>query len=234
MKASCYLCIILGLILHLAMSSSSSRTTEGAQSCKKNVQSSCNATTRSCGRFGRANLCQAFKNDCQRRISNCNNKGLTALYRKVNYSLCKNMPLDRKLPCGKSVIITNGNGSSSSSSSSSTPSSRCVSTSSSCFANSNVCGRWSTTRRCHRFRNRCLMERANCRTSVSSWNVVNLGNCTSISVNRTGTCISTFSSTSSSSSTSTSSSTGGWASILSSLLGSSSSSNITPIIIRRG
>ncbi|XP_034141679.1 uncharacterized protein LOC117592186 [Drosophila guanche] len=111
MKASCYLCIILGLILHLAMSSSSSRTTEGAQSCKKNVQSSCNATTRSCGRFGRANLCQAFKNDCQRRISNCNNKGLTALYRKVNYSLCKNMPLDRKLPCGSGSNAVKANAS---------------------------------------------------------------------------------------------------------------------------
>ncbi|XP_032572362.1 vitellogenin-1 [Drosophila sechellia] len=109
----------------------------------------------------------------------------------------------------RSVIII-GNGSSSSSSSSSTQSSRCRTTTTSCSSNSNVCGRWSSTRRCRRFRNRCLLERANCRTTVSNWNVVSLGNCSSITVNNTGTCTSTFSST------------------------SSRSSRVTPILIRRG
>ncbi|BFG05106.1 uncharacterized protein DMAD_03921 [Drosophila madeirensis] len=111
MNASCCLCIILGLILLLAVSSSSGSTTEGAQTCKKNVQSSCTSTTRSCGRLGRANLCQAFKNDCQRRISNCNNKGITAFYRKVNGSLCKNMPLYKKLPCGSGANAIKANAS---------------------------------------------------------------------------------------------------------------------------
>ncbi|KAH8401978.1 hypothetical protein KR009_008958 [Drosophila setifemur] len=132
----------------------------------------------------------------------------------------------------KSVVIINSNGSSStvssgsssSSSSSSTPSARCVNASTSCYSTRNVCGRWSRTRRCHRFKNNCLLERTNCRARGSSWNMVNVGNCTSISVNRTGTCSSTFSSSNS-----------GWSSILSNILGSSSSSsNVVPIIIRTG
>ncbi|KAH8271503.1 hypothetical protein KR018_001809 [Drosophila ironensis] len=157
---------------------------------------------------------------------------------------------------GKSVIVI-GNGSSSSSSSSSKPAARCKSSSTSCYANAYVCGRWAYTRQCHRFPNDCLLERANCRATKSSkslyntkrskasirlfspntgWNLVGRGNCTNISLNKTGTCISTFSSSSSSStSSSTSSSGSGWSSILSSILGtSSSSSNVVPIIIRTG
>ncbi|KAH8320492.1 hypothetical protein KR067_004317 [Drosophila pandora] len=127
----------------------------------------------------------------------------------------------------RSAIII-GSGSTSSSSSSSTPSARCVTTT--CNANSNVCGRWASTRRCHRFRNNCQLERTNCNASGSSWNRVNIGNCSSISVNSSGTCTSTFS-------TSSSSSGSEWSNILSSILGTSStssSSNVIPIIIRRG
>ncbi|KAH8331338.1 hypothetical protein KR074_000853 [Drosophila pseudoananassae] len=123
------------------------------------------------------------------------------------------------------VIIGSG---STTSSSSSTPAARCVTTT--CNANTNVCGRWASTRRCHRFRNNCQLERTNCNASGSSWNRVNIGNCSSISVNSSGTCTSTFSSSSSSSGS-------GWSNILSSILGTSStssSSNVVPIIIRRG
>ncbi|XP_026842857.1 uncharacterized protein LOC113565252 [Drosophila persimilis] len=109
MKASCYLFIILGLMLHLALSSGSGSTTEGAQTCRKEVQSSCSSKTKSCARLGRANICQAFKNDCQRRMSNCNSKGLSIFYRKVSANLCKNMPYDKKLPCGSGSNALSGN-----------------------------------------------------------------------------------------------------------------------------
>ncbi|XP_033234324.1 uncharacterized protein [Drosophila pseudoobscura] len=126
MKASCYLFIILGLMLHLALSSGSGSTTEGfdhpestsltrakqssrrTQTCRKEVQSSCTSKTKACARLGRANICQAFKNDCQRRISNCNSKGLSIFYRKVSANLCKNMPYDKKLPCGSGSNALSG------------------------------------------------------------------------------------------------------------------------------
>ncbi|XP_022234035.2 uncharacterized protein LOC111082160 [Drosophila obscura] len=113
MKATCCLCTILALsLLHLVMSSNSGSTTERAQTCLKNVQSRCTSTTKSCGRLGRANICQAFKNDCQRRLLNCNNKGVTDFHRKVSQSLCRGMPYDQKLPCGSgtNAIKVNASG----------------------------------------------------------------------------------------------------------------------------
>ncbi|KRF98568.1 uncharacterized protein Dwil_GK28172 [Drosophila willistoni] len=43
------------------------------RACKLKVRNSCSSGSTSCGRFGRsrAYICQLFKNDCQRQLTNC-------------------------------------------------------------------------------------------------------------------------------------------------------------------
>ncbi|KAH8253415.1 hypothetical protein KR032_005469, partial [Drosophila birchii] len=68
--------------------------------CRRNVQKSCTSSTKTCGRLGRANICKAFQNDCQRQLANCGSNQSTKFFRKVNMSLCKGLAYDTLLPCG--------------------------------------------------------------------------------------------------------------------------------------
>ncbi|XP_033155767.1 uncharacterized protein LOC117138056 isoform X2 [Drosophila mauritiana] len=98
MKASLLVGVILATVFFLNVSASnSSSSEEGSQACRRNVQRNCSSTTKTCARLGRANICQAFKNDCQRKLSNCGSK---KFYRKVDVSLCRGLPIDVVRPCG--------------------------------------------------------------------------------------------------------------------------------------
>ncbi|XP_052840216.1 uncharacterized protein LOC128254899 isoform X2 [Drosophila gunungcola] len=98
MKASLFVCVILVAIFFMLVSGRNSSTTdEGIQPCRRSVQKSCTSTKMTCGRLGKANICQAFKNDCQRQLSNCDPK---KFYRKVHQNLCRGMPVDVVRPCG--------------------------------------------------------------------------------------------------------------------------------------
>ncbi|XP_043645238.1 uncharacterized protein LOC122614686 isoform X2 [Drosophila teissieri] len=98
MKASLIVCVILATVFILNVSgSNSSSSEEGSQACRRSVQKNCSSSTKTCGRLGRANICQAFKNDCQRQLSNCGSK---KFYRKVDLVLCRGLPIDVVRPCG--------------------------------------------------------------------------------------------------------------------------------------
>ncbi|XP_052840215.1 uncharacterized protein LOC128254899 isoform X1 [Drosophila gunungcola] len=116
MKASLFVCVILVAIFFMLVSGRNSSTTDEGfeipvsneltrsinrsrriQPCRRSVQKSCTSTKMTCGRLGKANICQAFKNDCQRQLSNCDPK---KFYRKVHQNLCRGMPVDVVRPCG--------------------------------------------------------------------------------------------------------------------------------------
>ncbi|KAH8348630.1 hypothetical protein KR084_009264 [Drosophila pseudotakahashii] len=118
MKASLLVCVILVAVFFLNVSGSSNSITSSdsgfdnpvsnvlirsksrsrrVQTCRRNVQKSCTSSTKTCARLGRANICQAFQNDCQRQLSNCDSK---KFYRKVELNLCRGMPIDVVRPCG--------------------------------------------------------------------------------------------------------------------------------------
>ncbi|XP_016993812.2 uncharacterized protein [Drosophila takahashii] len=98
MKASLLVCVILVAVFFLNVSGSNSSTTSSdAGICRRNVQKSCTSTTKTCARLGKANICQAFQNDCTRQLSNCDGK---KFYRKVELNLCRGLPLDTVRPCG--------------------------------------------------------------------------------------------------------------------------------------
>ncbi|XP_039228565.1 uncharacterized protein LOC26535139 [Drosophila yakuba] len=116
MKASLLVCLILTTVFILNVSGSNSSSTEegfdspvgivmtrsksksrSSQACRRSVQKNCSSSTKTCGRLGRANICQAFKNDCQRQLSNCGSK---KFYRKVDLVLCRGLPIDVVRPCG--------------------------------------------------------------------------------------------------------------------------------------
>lgn len=93
MKAQLFACVLFLLvaIFALTVSQGISSSTDGngfgnavtpflnrpkknskrSPQCRRNVQRSCTSSTMSCGRLGRANICQAFQNDCQRQLANC-------------------------------------------------------------------------------------------------------------------------------------------------------------------
>lgn len=136
MRASLLVCVILATVFFLNVSASNSSSSEEgfdspvgyvltrsktksrrSQACRRNVKRNCSSTTKTCARLGRANICQAFKNDCQRQLSNCGSKKcecissqkggqytlLTisiAVYRKVDVALCRGLPIDVVRPCG--------------------------------------------------------------------------------------------------------------------------------------
>ncbi|XP_016993811.2 uncharacterized protein [Drosophila takahashii] len=116
MKASLLVCVILVAVFFLNVSGSNSSTTSSdagfdypvsnilirsksrsRRICRRNVQKSCTSTTKTCARLGKANICQAFQNDCTRQLSNCDGK---KFYRKVELNLCRGLPLDTVRPCG--------------------------------------------------------------------------------------------------------------------------------------
>ncbi|KAH8285040.1 hypothetical protein KR054_004251, partial [Drosophila jambulina] len=122
MKAQLFACVLLLVaILALTISQSNGRHTDvddgfgiadtnslirsktsskRRPQCQRNIQRRCTSTTKTCGRLGRANICQAFPNDCQRQLANCGKNQSTKFFRKVNRSLCKGMAYDTLLPCG--------------------------------------------------------------------------------------------------------------------------------------
>ncbi|KAH8301575.1 hypothetical protein KR059_006103, partial [Drosophila kikkawai] len=79
----------------------SKKSSKRSSKCRRNVQKSCTSSTKTCARLGRANICQAFQNDCQRKLANCGNNNMSSkFYRKVHLSLCKGLAYDTALPCG--------------------------------------------------------------------------------------------------------------------------------------
>ncbi|KQS62859.1 uncharacterized protein LOC26526105 [Drosophila erecta] len=125
MKSSFLVCIILATVFILNVSgnsnSSSSEdeldspvgvvltrsktTSRKSQTCRRSVQKNCSSSTKTCARLGRANICQAFKNDCDRQLSNC---GAKKFYRKVSLVLCRGLPIDVLRPCGSGQSIAKG------------------------------------------------------------------------------------------------------------------------------
>ncbi|XP_017039084.1 uncharacterized protein LOC108086619 [Drosophila ficusphila] len=102
MKASFFFCIILVALSFLI--ASGNNTNKGSQACRQNVLKTCTSSTRSCSRLGKANICQAFKNDCKRQLSNCDN---VMIYRKVDAAHCRGFLIEVPRPCrsGKSSKI---------------------------------------------------------------------------------------------------------------------------------
>ncbi|KAH8252220.1 hypothetical protein KR038_004270, partial [Drosophila bunnanda] len=122
MKAQLFACVLLVAIFALTISPSNGRQTadedEGfgiadthslirskknskrRPQCRRSVQRSCTSSTKTCGRLGRANICQAFQNDCQRQLANCGGNKSSKFFRKVDNSLCKGLAYDKLLPCG--------------------------------------------------------------------------------------------------------------------------------------
>ncbi|XP_070140502.1 uncharacterized protein [Drosophila kikkawai] len=108
MKAQLFACVLL-LVAIFALTVSQNTDDDGSK-CRRNVQKSCTSSTKTCARLGRANICQAFHNDCQRKLANCGNNNMSSkFYRKVHLSLCKGLAYDTALPCG-SGGKTNSNG----------------------------------------------------------------------------------------------------------------------------
>ncbi|XP_017068790.1 uncharacterized protein LOC108106330 isoform X1 [Drosophila eugracilis] len=115
MRASLSICIILLAVFILNVSGDNSTNDAGfenristfltrsktrsrrTQACRRSVQKNCSSSTKTCARLGKANICQAFQNDCQRQLSNCDNK---KFYRKVELNLCRGMPIAVVRPCG--------------------------------------------------------------------------------------------------------------------------------------
>ncbi|XP_016981284.1 uncharacterized protein LOC108046212 [Drosophila rhopaloa] len=103
------LCVSLVLLLLGFASAYSSGSSSGSSSPKVCVLKNCDwySTTNACGKFGRSNLCNRFKNSCALRYENC--VGSTT-YTAVSLSQCSGISEGSRGTCG---------GSSSSSSSSS-------------------------------------------------------------------------------------------------------------------
>ncbi|KAH8356721.1 hypothetical protein KR200_008493, partial [Drosophila serrata] len=122
MKAQLFACVLLVAIFAMTISQSNGRQTEDEDEgfgipdthslirsknsskrrpqCRRSVQRSCTSTRKTCGRLGKANICQVFQNDCQRQLANCGSNKSTKFFRKVNNNLCKGMAYDTLLPCG--------------------------------------------------------------------------------------------------------------------------------------
>ncbi|KAH8401979.1 hypothetical protein KR009_008959 [Drosophila setifemur] len=118
MKASLFASVILVTIFFLSVYAGNNSTTDDgfgfqnssksvnsskirsrrSQNCQRKILKSCTSTAKSCGRLGRANICESFPNDCQRQISNC--QAPKKFYQKAHQSLCRGLPYNVLRPCG--------------------------------------------------------------------------------------------------------------------------------------
>ncbi|KAH8271501.1 hypothetical protein KR018_001769 [Drosophila ironensis] len=112
MKSALCLTTLL-VILSLACGFFSSSSSSSSSSPKVCVIKNCNwnSTTNACGKYGKSNLCNRFKNSCALRYANCVS---STSYSSVSLSQCSSLSVNSRGICGSSS-------SSSSSSSNITP-----------------------------------------------------------------------------------------------------------------